>query len=144
MLVFALLIGAMLLVPAKLTRVKMLPFDNKSELQVVIDTPEGTSLEETAAATRQISEYLKRVPEVFNYQTYTGTSAPFNFNGLVRHYFLRSASNQADIQVNFVAKDERKRRATTSRRGSDHLSRPSRTNGTHGRRSWRYPQGRPC
>ncbi len=107
-LVFALLIGAMLLVPAKLTRVKMLPFDNKSELQVVIDTPEGTSLEETAAATRQISEYLKRVPEVLNYQTYTGTSAPFNFNGLVRHYFLRSASNQADIQVNFVAKDERK------------------------------------
>ncbi len=107
LLVFVLLIGAMLLVPAKLTRVKMLPFDNKSELQVVIDTPEGTSLEETAAATRAISEYLKSVPEVLNYQTYTGTSAPFNFNGLVRHYFMRSASNQADIQVNFVSKDER-------------------------------------
>jgi multidrug efflux pump subunit AcrB len=107
LLVFALLIGAMLLVPAKLTRVKMLPFDNKSELQVVIDMPEGTSLEETGAATREISEYLKSVPEVLNYQTYVGTSAPFNFNGLVRHYFMRSASNQADIQVNFVSKDER-------------------------------------
>ncbi len=107
LLVFALLIGAMLLVPAKLTRVKMLPFDNKSELQVVIDMDEGTSLEETSAATRAISEYLKSVPEVLNYQTYVGTSAPFNFNGLVRHYFMRSASNQADIQVNFVPRDER-------------------------------------
>ena len=107
LLVFALLIGAMLLVPAKLTRVKMLPFDNKSELQVVIDMHEGTSLEETGAATREISEYLKSVPEVLNYQTYVGTSAPFNFNGLVRHYFMRSASNQADIQVNFVSRDER-------------------------------------
>ena len=107
LLVFALLIGAMLLVPAKLTRVKMLPFDNKSELQVVIDMDEGTSLEETGAATREISEYLKSVPEVLNYQTYVGTSAPFNFNGLVRHYFMRSASNQADIQVNFVSRDER-------------------------------------
>jgi multidrug efflux pump subunit AcrB len=107
LLVFALLIGAMLLVPAKLTRVKMLPFDNKSELQVVIDMDEGTSLEETGAATREISEYLKSVPEVLNYQTYVGTSAPFNFNGLVRHYFMRSASNQADIQVNFVPRDKR-------------------------------------
>jgi multidrug efflux pump subunit AcrB len=107
LLVFALLIGAMLLVPAKLTRVKMLPFDNKSEFQVVIDMDEGTSLEETGAATRDISEYLKSVPEVLNYQTYVGTSAPFNFNGLVRHYFMRSASNQADIQVNFVPRDER-------------------------------------
>ena len=107
LLVFALLIGAVLLVPAKLTRVKMLPFDNKSELQVVIDMDEGTSLEETGAATRDISEYLKSVPEVLNYQTYVGTSAPFNFNGLVRHYFMRSASNQADIQVYFVPRDER-------------------------------------
>jgi multidrug efflux pump subunit AcrB len=108
MLVGVLLIAAMLLVPLKLARVKMLPFDNKSELQVVIDTPEGTSLEETGAATREISEYLKSVPEVLNYQLYVGTSAPFNFNGLVRHYFFRTGSNQADIQVNFVTKDERK------------------------------------
>lgn len=108
MLVGALLVAAMLLVPFKLARVKMLPFDNKSELQVVIDTPEGTSLEETGAATREISEYLKTVPEVLDYQLYVGTSAPFNFNGLVRHYFFRTGSNQADIQVNFAAKDERK------------------------------------
>lgn len=108
MLVGVLLIAAMLLVPLKLARVKMLPFDNKSELQVVIDTPEGTSLEETGAATREISEYLKTVPEVLNYQLYVGTSAPFNFNGLVRHYFFRTGSNQADIQVNFVTKDDRK------------------------------------
>ncbi|HAR94514.1 MAG TPA: multidrug transporter AcrB [Deltaproteobacteria bacterium] len=108
LMVGALLMAAIILVPLKLARVKMLPFDNKSELQVVIDMPEGTSLEETGAATRDISEYLKTVPEVLNYQLYAGTSAPFNFNGLVRHYFFRTGSHQADIQVNFVSKDERK------------------------------------
>ena len=107
-LVFVLLLASFVLIPTKLMLVKMLPFDNKSELQVVVDTPEGTSLEETAAATRELGEYLKSVPEVSNFQIYVGTSAPFNFNGLVRHYFLRSGSNQADIQVNFVSKDERK------------------------------------
>jgi multidrug efflux pump subunit AcrB len=106
-LVLALFIGAFLLVPLKLTTVKMLPFDNKSELQLIIDTPEGTSLEETAALTREIGRYLTGVAEVTNYQSYIGTAAPFNFNGLVRHYFLRSGSNVADIQVNFVSKDER-------------------------------------
>ena len=106
--VLALLIAAMLLVPLKLTTVKMLPFDNKSELQVMIDMPEGSSLEQTAALSGEICEYLRTVPEVVNYQSYIGTSGPFNFNGLVRHYFLRSGSNMADIQVNFVNKDERK------------------------------------
>ncbi len=85
----------------------MLPFDNKSELQVIIDMPESVTLEETAALTREMGEYLKTVPEVTDYQSYIGTSAPYNFNGLVRHYFLRSGSNVADIQVNFVAKNER-------------------------------------
>ena len=108
LLVLGLLLAAFALVPLKLARVKMLPFDNKSELQIVIDMPEGASLEETAALTGEIGNYLKSVPEVTNYQSYTGTSAPFNFNGLVRHYFLRSGSNVADIQVNFVGKDERK------------------------------------
>ena len=107
-LIVVLLLAAFALVPLKLTTVKMLPFDNKSELQVVIDMPEGASLEKTAALTREIGEYLKTVPEVTNYQSYIGTSAPFNFNGLVRHYFLRTESNQADIQVNFVTKEERK------------------------------------
>lgn len=97
-----------LLVLLKVVTLKMLPFDNKSELQVIIDTPEGTTLEETAALSREITEYLKTVPEVTNYQLYTGTSAPFNFNGLVRHYYLRRGSNVADIQVNFVPKGERK------------------------------------
>ena len=108
LMVLGLLVLAFVLVPLKLTKVKMLPFDNKSELQIVIDMPEGASLEETAALTGEISNYLKSVPEVTNYQSYIGTSAPFNFNGLVRHYFLRSGSNVADIQVNFVGKDERK------------------------------------
>ena len=108
LLVAGLLLAAFSLVPLKLARVKMLPFDNKSELQVMVDMPEGATLEETAAVTVEIGNYLRGVPEVTNYQSYVGTSAPFNFNGLVRHYFLRSGSNVADIQVNFAGKDERK------------------------------------
>jgi multidrug efflux pump subunit AcrB len=104
-----LLLGlAVVLIPFKAVTVKMLPFDNKSELQVIIDMPEGVSLEETASLTREMGEFLKTVPEVTDYQTYVGTAAPYNFNGLVRHYFMRSGSNVADIQVNFVSKDERK------------------------------------
>lgn len=104
----ALLMLAFVLVPLKQVTMKMLPFDNKSELQVIIDMPEGRTLEETAALTREMSEYLKTVPEVTDYQAYVGTASPYNFNGLVRHYFLRSGSNVADIQVNFASKDERK------------------------------------
>jgi len=99
--------GACLLVVFKVVTVKMLPFDNKSELQVIIDVPEGTTLEETAALSREIGGYLQTVPEVTDYQMYVGTSGPFNFNGLVRHYFLREGSNVSDIQVNFVPKNER-------------------------------------
>ncbi len=106
--VVLLLLLAVTLVPLKKVTVKMLPFDNKSELQVIIDMPEGTTLEETAALTREMGEYLKTVPEITDYQTYVGTAAPYNFNGLVRHYFLRSGSTVADLQVNFVAKGERK------------------------------------
>ncbi|MBE9519634.1 MAG: efflux RND transporter permease subunit, partial [Proteobacteria bacterium] len=111
-LVVLLLVGvllgmAMLLVPFKKVTVKMLPFDNKSELQVIIDMPEGSTLEDTAAATRDMTEFLKTVPEITDYQAYIGTAAPYNFNGLVRHYFLRSGSNVAELQVNFVAKENR-------------------------------------
>lgn len=102
-----LLVLAMLLVPLKAVTVKMLPFDNKSELQIVIDMPEEKTLEETAAVTREMGEYIKTVSEVTDYQVYAGTASPYNFNGLVRHYFLRSGSNAADIQVNFVSKGER-------------------------------------
>lgn len=95
----------------KLVILKMLPFDNKSELQVVVNMPEGTTLEQTARATREMGQYLATIPEVTNYQSYVGTSSPYNFNGLVRHYFLRSGSNVADIQVNFLPKGERQRQS---------------------------------
>lgn len=108
LLVFLLLGCAVALVPLRLVTVKMLPFDNKSELQIIIDMPEGTTLEGTAMVARQIGQYLETVPEVTNYQSYVGTAAPFNFNGLVRHYYLRSGSNESDIQVNFVGRDERR------------------------------------
>jgi multidrug efflux pump subunit AcrB len=106
-LVALLLLAACFLIFIKAVTVKMLPFDNKSELQVIIDMPEGSTLEETAAVSREIGDYLGTVPEVANYEIYDGTAAPINFNGLVRHYFLRKGSNVSDIQVNFVSKDRR-------------------------------------
>ncbi len=87
--------------------IKMLPFDNKSEFQVVIDAPEGTPLEQTARIAREMADALRGEPEVRDYQIYAGTAAPFNFNGLVRHYYLRRGPNVADIQVNLVGKGER-------------------------------------
>jgi multidrug efflux pump subunit AcrB len=104
----AALIGACSLLAFKIVTVKMLPFDNKNEFQVIVDMPSGTTLEQTAAATRAIADYVAMAPEVKDYEMYVGAASPFNFNGLVRHYFNRSASHQADIQVNLVGKDERK------------------------------------
>jgi multidrug efflux pump subunit AcrB len=103
-----LLIGSVTMFFTKSVVVKMLPFDNKNEFQVVIDMPEGTTLERTAAVTKEIAQYLSTKPEVVDYQNYIGTSAPITFNGLVRHYDLRGGSNMADIQVNLLHKDERK------------------------------------
>ncbi len=105
--VVLLLLASMSLGPLKLVRLKMLPFDNKSEFQVIIDMPEGSPLEQTAAVTREIGDYIRTVPEVTDYQMYVGTASPYNFNGLVRHYFLRRGPNVADIQVNLVGKNER-------------------------------------
>jgi multidrug efflux pump subunit AcrB len=105
--VVLLLLASVSLVGFKLVRVKMLPFDNKSEFQVIVDMPEGAPLEMTAAVTREIGDYIRTVPEVTDYQMYVGTASPYNFNGLVRHYFLRRGPNVADIQVNLVPKDER-------------------------------------
>ena len=102
-----LLVGSVVMFFTKSVVVKMLPFDNKNEFQVVIDMPEGTTLERTAAVTQEIAQYLTTVPEVVDYQNYIGTSAPITFNGLVRHYDLRGGSNMADIQVNLLHKDER-------------------------------------
>jgi multidrug efflux pump subunit AcrB len=106
-LTFAVLIGTMLLFFTKSVAVKMLPFDNKNEFQVVIDMPEGTTLERTGVVTQEITQYLSTRPEVVNYQNYIGTSAPITFNGLVRHYDLRGGSNMADIHVNLIDKKER-------------------------------------
>ncbi|MFZ5572440.1 MAG: efflux RND transporter permease subunit [Thermodesulfobacteriota bacterium] len=89
-------------------KVKMLPFDNKSEFQVILDMPEHATLEDTAAVAFEMGEYLKTVNEVENYQIHVGVSGPFNFNGLVRHYYLRKAPNLADIQVNLAGKGVRK------------------------------------
>ena len=89
--------------------VKLLPFDNKSELQVVLDMPQGTTLETTQRFLFEAAEKLKDLPELTSIQLYAGTAAPFNFNGLVRHYYLRSGPQQGDLQINFVPKGERDR-----------------------------------
>ncbi|MFA7445136.1 MAG: efflux RND transporter permease subunit [Flavobacteriaceae bacterium] len=103
-----LLIGSVAMFFTKSVAVKMLPFDNKNEFQVVVDMPEGTTLERTSAVTKEIAQYLTTVPEVVNYQNYIGASAPITFNGLVRHYDMRGGSNMADIQVNLLNKKDRK------------------------------------
>jgi len=103
----ALLIGSVAMFFTESVVVKMLPFDNKNEFQVVIDMPEGSTLERTAAVTKEIAQYVASIPEVVNYQNYVGTSAPITFNGLVRHYDLRGGSNMADIQVNLLHKSDR-------------------------------------
>ena len=95
----------------KLVTLKMLPFDNKSEFQVVIDMPEGTSLERTSGLVRELGIYLATVPEVTDYQAYVGTASPMNFNGLVRQYYLREGSEVADIQVNLIDKNLRERKS---------------------------------
>ena len=105
--VVVLLLLACSLVAFKLVKVKMLPFDNKSEFQVIVDMPNGTPLEQTTRVAQELGQYLGKQPEVVNYQIYSGTSGPYNFNGLVRHYFLRRGANQADIQVNLLNRHDR-------------------------------------
>ena len=106
--VVVLLLAAVAFVPLKWVRVKMLPFDNKSEFQVIVDMPDGTPLEQTTRVAQALGIYLGQQPEVTNYQIYAGTSAPYNFNGLVRHYYIRNQPNQADIQVNLISRHDRK------------------------------------
>ena len=102
------LLATFVLFFTKSVPVKMLPFDNKNEFQVVIDMPEGTTLERTAAVAKELGLYIGKNDKVTSYQTYAGTSAPISFNGLIRHYDMRSGDNVADIQVNLVDKGERK------------------------------------
>ncbi|MGO8696415.1 MAG: efflux RND transporter permease subunit [Limisphaerales bacterium] len=103
-----LLLGAMALVGLGWVKVKMLPFDNKSESQIILNMPEGSALESTAQCAREIAAAVRVEPEVTDYQIYTGVASPFNFNGLVRHYFMRRGANIADLQINLVSKNERK------------------------------------
>lgn len=105
--VSVLLLLALSLLAGRLVTVEMLPFDNKSEFQIVIDMPEGSTFEETAAVTRRIGDFIGTVPEVTDFQMYIGAASPYNFNGLVRHYFLRNRPNEADIQINLLPKGER-------------------------------------
>ncbi|SEA57156.1 efflux RND transporter permease subunit [Acidovorax soli] len=105
----AVLIALSVALPATgLVLLKMLPFDNKSEFQVVVDMPAGTPVEQTAAVLHELGAYLATVPEVTDYQAYAGTAAPINFNGLVRQYYLRAGGDVGDIQVNLVDKSHRK------------------------------------
>ncbi|MBK9161770.1 MAG: efflux RND transporter permease subunit [Nitrosomonadales bacterium] len=107
--IFGGLLLAVSLGAVKLVILKMLPFDNKSEFQIIVDMPTGTALEQTSAVLHEISGYLATVPEVTDYQAYAGTASPINFNGLVRQYYLRSAAEQGDIQVNLQDKHQRSR-----------------------------------
>jgi multidrug efflux pump subunit AcrB len=109
--VLALIAASMALAAAKLVVLKMLPFDNKSEFQVVVDMPAGTPVEITAAALHDLGAWIATVPEVTDYQAYAGLAAPINFNGLVRQYYLRAASELGDLQVNLVGKHQRSRKS---------------------------------
>ena len=102
-------IAAVALLPLRLVAVKMLPYDNKPEIDVVIDLPEGSSLPTTANTAHQLAQQLRSIPEVRSLQAYVGTAAPFDFNGLVRHYDLRQEPWLADIQVRLLDKEERER-----------------------------------
>ncbi len=105
--VAGLIVLSLLLPVFGLVQLKMLPFDNKSEFQIVVDMPAGTPVEQTAAVLHELGNYLATVPEVTDYQAYAGTAAPINFNGLVRQYYLRTGGDVGDIQVNLVDKHHR-------------------------------------
>jgi multidrug efflux pump subunit AcrB len=109
--VFGAIVIAVSLAAFKIVVMKMLPFDNKSEVQIVVDMPEGTTVEQTARVLGALADYVKTVPEVTNYQTYAGTASPINFNGLVRQYYLREGAYVGDMQVNLVDKGNRDRQS---------------------------------
>ncbi len=106
--IVGLLLGATALMGIGWVKVKMLPFDNKSEFQIILNMPEGSALERTAQCAREIAAAVRVEPEVTDYEIYAGVSAPFNFNGLVRHYFMRRGANIADLQINLLSKNKRK------------------------------------
>jgi multidrug efflux pump subunit AcrB len=105
--IVVLLLGSSSMVYFGLVKVKMLPFDNKSEFQVILNMPEGSTLEQTGRVAREMAAVVREDPATIDYQVYVGTASPYNFNGLVRHYFMRRGPTVADIQVNLKPKDER-------------------------------------
>ncbi len=109
--IVGLLFASFMLIPTKRVILKMLPFDNKSEFQVVVDLPEGATVEQTSALLEEITAYLKTVPEIKHVAGYAGTASPINFNGLVRQYFLRQQPHMGDVQVTLKDKHERKRQS---------------------------------
>ena len=109
--ILVLIAGSVALAAVRLVVLKMLPFDNKSEFQVVVDMPTGTALEDTSRVLHELGASLATVPEVTDYQAYAGTSAPINFNGLVRQYYLRASPELGDLQVNLVDKHHRDRKS---------------------------------
>ncbi len=109
--IILLILGSLSLAGFKLVVLKMLPFDNKSEIQVIVDMPEGSSLEQNARVIAELGDMIATVPEVTDYQGYIGSAAPINFNGLVRQYYLRAAANLSDIQINLRHKSERERKS---------------------------------
>ena len=125
--VLGLVVASVALVAMRAVQVKMLPFDNKSEFQVVLDLPEGSTLETSNAAASEVAAYLRTIPEVTGTEVYAGTAAPFNFNGLVRHYFMRQGPAVADVQVKLLPKEERDRQshaiAVAVRPGVDSIAR---------------------
>ncbi|MFV2033344.1 MAG: efflux RND transporter permease subunit, partial [Gammaproteobacteria bacterium] len=127
-----LIVASVSLVGFQLVVLKMLPFDNKSEVQIIIDMPEASSLEQTARVTAELSDYIAKLPEVTDYQSYIGTAAPINFNGLVRQYYLREGANVADIQVNLRHKSLRDRNshdiAQSMRKPLQDIARPYQAN----------------
>jgi multidrug efflux pump subunit AcrB len=125
---------AMSLVGFNAVVMKMLPFDNKSEFQVVLDMPEGTTVEQTSRVLDDMAAYIKEIPEVTDYQVYAGTAAPINFNGLVRQYYLREGPNVGDIQVNLGTSSARRNRQAPRRIGQDRGS-PARATGAGATRS---------
>jgi len=110
--VFLAAVGVLLVLAAALAMLrivplKMLPYGNKSDMQLVLDFDEGTTLERSDAAVRDIERYLASVPEIADYTSYVGLAAPMDFNGMVRHYYLRRGQNVADVQINFVDRRQR-------------------------------------
>ena len=123
---------------------KMLPFDNKNEFQIVVDMPEGATLETTDAVVREVEHYLRTVPEVVNFTSTVGAGSPMDFNGLVRHYYLRQGANVADVRVNLLPRQQRKMdsHAITLRLRND-IEAIARRNGARSR-SWKCRRARRC